>query len=158
MKIRHLAIVSSLAGFAAIPAAAQTGPTAPPPAPSAAAPGSGNSGAMTDRSREENASYNRVIGTVGSNPVGKENAKRSAKAKPVPATAADITAGSALRDINGAPIGTIESADAEGAVIAYGTGKVKVPLTAFGKDDQGLLLGTTAEKFMALVSKAGAGS
>ncbi len=154
MNTRHFVLAASLVTFAAIPAAAQTGPGPVPGAPPAAAPGSGNSGSVSDRNREENASYNRVIGSVGANPVAQENAKRKRKAAPVPATAADIVAGSALRDINGAPLGTIESADAEGAVVAYGTGKVKVPLSAFGKDDQGLLLGTTAEKFMELVSKA----
>ena len=158
MKIVHLVLAASAAGMVAVPALAQTGPVAPA-APAGPAPGSGNAAGMSDRTREENASYNRVVGTVGSKPVEQEQAKKAkAKSKAVPATAADITAGAALRDIDGKPLGTIESADAEGAIVAYGTGKVKVPLSAFGKDDQGLLLGTTSEKFMALVSKAGSGS
>ena len=113
---------------------------------------------MSNNSRDENASYNRLIGTVGANPVAQEQARRAARTAPVPAVPADIKPGSALRDINGLAIGTVEAVDAEGAVVAYAKGKVKVPLSAFGKDNLGLLLGTTAEKFLALAAKAAAGS
>ena len=67
---------------------------------------------------------------------------------------ADIKAGSALRDKDGVKIGTVDTVDADGAVVNTGQTKIKVPLTAFGKDDQGLLLGITAARFNELVAKA----
>jgi hypothetical protein len=43
-------------------------------------------------------------------------------------------------------------------VIDTGQTKIGVPLIAFGKDDKGLLLSITAEKFNQLVAQAHAGS
>jgi hypothetical protein len=77
-----------------------------------------------------------------------------------PATAADIKAGAQVRDIKGVPVGTIATlasnevvADATQAVIDTGQTKIGVPLSAFGKDDKGLLLSITAEKFNQLVAQ-----
>jgi hypothetical protein len=79
----------------------------------------------------------------------------------VPATAADIKAGAQVRDIKGVPLGTIATlasnevvADPSQAVIDTGQTKIGVPLNAFGKDDKGLLLSITAEKFNQLVAQA----
>ena len=79
----------------------------------------------------------------------------------VPATAADIKAGSQVRDVKGVPVGTIASlaanevaADPNQAIIDTGQIKIGVPLSAFGKDDKGLLLSITAEKFNQLVAQA----
>ena len=107
------------------------------------APGSTDSSRVVAVNRDENAGYNKVVGGMS-----------SAASKAVPATAADIKAGRALRDIKGAPLGTVESIDGEEAVVATATAKIKVPLVAFGKDDGGLLLGITAERFAELVAKA----
>lgn len=77
-----------------------------------------------------------------------------------PATAADIKAGVQVRDIKGVPLGTIavlasnEVADPSVAVIDTGQTKIGVPLSAFGKDDKGLLLSITAQKFNQLVAQA----
>lgn len=161
MKARHLSTALLLAGMAAVPASAQTAPPpaqvyGPSPAPT---PGAATvATTVSNNSRDEAASYNRLIGTVGANPLAKEQAERAARTAPVPAQPADIKAGSALRDIAGVPIGSIESADSSGAVVLYSGGKIKVPLQAFGKDDKGLLLGTTVAKFLALAAKAAAGS
>lgn len=73
-------------------------------------------------------------------------------------TAADITVGAALRDVNGQPIGKVAEVDPDGVVVDTGQIKVKVPLVSFGKDKSGLLLGTTAAKFNDLVAKAHAQS
>lgn len=64
-----------------------------------------------------------------------------------PATAAEIVAGSAVSDSTGVAIGTIESVGADGAVVASGTTRVRVPLDAFGINRHGLLLGITKAQF-----------
>jgi hypothetical protein len=69
-------------------------------------------------------------------------------------TAAEITAGEPLRDIDGKPIGKVDSVDADGVVVDTGQFKVKVPLVSFGKDKSGLVLGTTAAKFNEVAAKA----
>jgi hypothetical protein len=74
----------------------------------------------------------------------------------VPAKPADIVVNAAVSDASGQPVGTIEAVDAEGAVIATATGKVKVQLDAFGKNRKGLLIGMTKRDFEALVAKANA--
>ena len=73
-----------------------------------------------------------------------------------PATAADVTAGAAVSDKYGRPLGTIEAAAADGAVVVTAAGKVKVPLEAFGKTAKGLLLEVTKREFDGLVAKANA--
>lgn len=71
-------------------------------------------------------------------------AQTSAQAGPVSqATAADVTAGAAVRDQSGAPVGTIESVSAEGAVISTGSVRAQIPITSFGKDAQGLVIAMT---------------
>jgi hypothetical protein len=72
----------------------------------------------------------------------------------VPAKASDIVAQAAVSDTNGQAVGTIESVDAEGAVVVTASGKVKVPLNAFGKNRRGLLIGMSKHDFEALVAKA----
>lgn len=59
------------------------------------------------------------------------------------ATEADITAGKSVVDKNGEAIGTVESASAAGAVVSTGTGRVQIPLTGFGKNESGLVIGIT---------------
>jgi hypothetical protein len=151
---RYLVIAAVAAICFAAPAAAQVGPGAGGVQP---APGSGNSTAMVNNSREENASYNNVIGKVGADPVGKEKAKRAAMARAVPATAADIVPGAAVRDAKGVALGTIEKIDGDSAILVYSTGKIRYPLVGFGKDPQGLLISLSTQDFLALVSKASTG-
>ena len=81
---------------------------------------------------------------------------RSKGGRAVPAGVSDIIAQAAVNDTTGQAVGTIESVDADGAVIATAAGKVKVPLNAFGKNKQGLLIGMTKKDFEALVAKANA--
>ena len=77
-----------------------------------------------------------------------------------PATAADIKAGAQVRDIKGVPVGIIATlasnevvADPTQAVIDTGQTKIAVPLSAIGKDDKGLMLSITAERFNQLVAQ-----
>jgi len=74
----------------------------------------------------------------------------------VPAKASEIFAQAPVNDRFGLQVGTIESVDAEGAVVVTAAGKVKVPLNAFGKNKNGLLIGMSKKDFEALVAKANA--
>ena len=57
-----------------------------------------------------------------------------------PAAAADVKAGAEVRDTDGNMVGTVESVDANGAVIATGEARVQIPVTSFAKNDQGLVI------------------
>lgn len=119
------------------------GPAQPPP-------GSGNSALEATANRELSAAYNQRVGAADLSGKSQQRAKPAA----VPATAADIKAGAALRDVNGAAIGTIVSIDGDQAVVDTGQTKIGVPLIAFGKDSKGLLLAMTAGQFNQLVAAA----
>ena len=99
----------------------------------------------TNAQQAERAAYNSTIGHLS---------PRGVKGAPVPAAAADVVAGRPLRDIKGEPIARVDAVDAEGVIVTAGSTRVRLPLNAFGKDDLGLLLGITADKFRALVVKA----
>ena len=118
--------------------------------PAVAVPGSANSAAVVNNNREQNAGYNRVVGAM--DPVVEQTPVKKGKARP--AQPGEITVGSLLRDSDGKLIGKVDSVDSEGAVVASGDARVKVPLIAFGKDDVGLLLGITAARFHELATKA----
>lgn len=155
LKLHHGAI--ALIAFATLsgPALGQARGAGEGAAP---APGTGNGAALANGLREENAAYNRVIGKVGADPVGKEKAKAAAKVRAVAATAADIVPGAAVRDAKGIALGRIESIDGDSAILVFATGKIRYPLVGFGKDPQGLLISLTTSDFLALVAKATAGS
>jgi hypothetical protein len=118
--------------------------------------------------RQMDEDYNTLAGRG----VKVTNQDRAGMAKPqarhgsvVPATAADIKAGAPVRDVKGVPLGTIAKlaenevvADPNQAVVDTGKTKIGVPLIAFGKDDKGLLLSITAEKFNQLIAQAHASS
>jgi hypothetical protein len=60
-----------------------------------------------------------------------------------PATAADLRAGATVHDTQGGTVGTIESADASGAVINTGAARARLPLTSFARNDSGLVISMT---------------
>lgn len=70
------------------------------------------------------------------------------------ASVAVITVGAQVRDRVGHLLGTIDAVDSTDAVVDTGKSKVRVSLTAFGKDNSGLLLGVTAARFNEIVAKA----
>lgn len=113
---------------------------------------SGNSTSIAGANHDNNAAYNQLIGAGDQIPKAAEHASKPGIA--VPATAADIKVGAAIRDNKGVSIGTVVSVDASQAVVDTGQTKIGVPIIAFGKDDRGLLLGMTAEKFNQLVAQA----
>jgi len=114
-------------------------------------PGSGNSAAITNSNREQNAGYNRVVGKL--DPQAKQQ-PTGLKGKAVAAKPEDLKAGSPLRDKDGAPIGAVSAVDAEGVIVDTGTTKIRVPAEAFGKDDAGLLLGISKAQFAELIAGA----
>lgn len=59
------------------------------------------------------------------------------------ATAADVRSGAEVRDTSGGLVGTIESVDAEGAVVATGSVRAKLPFSSFGKNGEGLVISVT---------------
>ena len=75
----------------------------------------------------------------------KRAAKKQKGARP--ATQADIVAGTEIRDNKGVPIGTVDRLDADGVVVATTSGRVKVPLEAFGKDSKGLVFAISKAEF-----------
>lgn len=79
-------------------------------------------------------------------------------AQPVAATAADVKPAAPIRDVNGAPVGTIVSGTDQQVVVDTGQTKIGVPLNLFKKDDKGLLLGITAQQFNDAIAKAHARS
>lgn len=119
------------------------------------APGAGDAGKSSSAYRESNSAYNRLIGSADPKAITGQDSYKSRRAA-VPATIADIRPGSALRDSHRVAIGTVESLDDQGAIVNTGAMKIRVPVNAFGKDEQGLVLGITAARFSELVAKANA--
>lgn len=117
----------------------------------------GDARQMTNANRESNSAFNHVVGTgvkstIADAPAPAKKAVSVAEARP--ASAGDITVGATLRDKDGVQIGTVESVDAGGVVVNTGQTKIKVPLVAFGKNGQGLLLGITAARFQDLIGSS----
>ena len=90
--------------------------------------------------REKEADFNKLAGQFS---------KKKRKGSAVAASAADMVAGAIFRDEKGEVLGTIVGAEANQVVVAVGTQRVKIPLEAFGKDANGLLIGTTRAEFQA---------
>jgi hypothetical protein len=133
----------------------------PPAGTSMGVPGSNNPGARpSEMGEHDSASLASTVDQMrhGTQQADADRAAARARSggRAVPATAADIVAMAPVSDTAGQPLGTIESVDADGAVIVTAAGKVKVPLNAFGKNKKGLLVGVTKADFEALVAKANA--
>lgn len=77
-------------------------------------------------------------------PSAQTQAQTSADAGAVTqATSADVTAGAMVHDTSGGMVGTVESVDAAGAVVAVGATKVQIPVASFAKNDRGLVIAMT---------------
>jgi hypothetical protein len=72
----------------------------------------------------------------------------------VAATAADMTPGAPVRDIEGAAIGTVQEMVESGVILLADGKKVKLALDSFAKDENGLLIGITATEFRAIIHNA----
>jgi hypothetical protein len=67
-------------------------------------------------------------------------------------SAVSVTPGTSVVDASGAPVGTIESVTAQGAVVSTGTAKANLPLNAFAKRDNGVAISMTKAELEAAVS------
>ena len=144
MKIIHqgIAIVAIMLGG---PVAAQSmmpHSPAPPPVGASADPNHSSEEMRITRQAQDDSSRTRDARNV------------TQKARAVAAKPSDVTVGSKVADIKGVPVGTIESVDADGAVVATETGKVKLGLDTIGKNQDGLLLAVTKAQFDAAVQAA----
>lgn len=70
------------------------------------------------------------------------------------AKAGEVVPGAAVADRAGTVLGTIDAIEPDGAVIGTAAGKVKVPLEAFGKNRNGLLLDIGKADFDEMVLQA----
>ena len=127
MKPRHFLLAAAFAVPAAAPA--QVDPSI----------GSVMSEVRQEQSREQADAH-------------EEHRKAQARAEAeaiVDADLADIVAGAKVYDNDGGLIGAIESVDAQGAVLATGAAKARVPVASFGKNRRGLTIGMTRAEFEA---------
>ncbi len=85
----------------------------------------------------------------------RDQAAKPSRKGPMPATSADLVAGSQIFDKKGVAVGTVDRVDSDGVVVATATGRVKVPLEAFGKDAKGLVFSVTKAEFDQIVAGAG---
>jgi hypothetical protein len=146
--MRQAFLFSMTAGFAlavASPASAQVAGAGGP------SPISGDSTRITSENRDASATFNQRMGAADLKANGDQKAKKKG---PVPATAADIQAGAALRAVDGPQIGSVVSVTGDQVVVDTGESKIAVPLVGFGKDDKGLVLNMTAAKFKDAVTRA----
>lgn len=80
--------------------------------------------------------------------------KSSGNTRNVAATPDDVQAGAEVRDPRGVLVGRIESVSMSAAVVVTETGKVEVPLEAFGKNKKGLLISMSKADFDKAVAEA----
>jgi hypothetical protein len=154
MKIIHQGIAIAAIMLAG-PVAAQSTP-APPPGPAFTAP-VGGSGNPTEGISLEEQRLSRLAQDDALNRVRNTRADRARDTRKLNAVAAkpsDVTVGSKVADIKGVQVGTIESVDADGAVVVTETGKVKLGLDTLGKNQDGLLVSVTKAQFDAAVQAA----
>jgi hypothetical protein len=154
----HLAALPAIvalafAGAAFGQATSQTG--APMGTPGGDAPPGGLTGGVTGSTQSVADQVDQVNRRLNGEREAIRNPGRHAD-RARPATAADVIAGAAVSDTAGVQLGTIESVDAEGAVIVTGAGRARIPVEAFGKNSHGLLLQTTKAQFDATVASANA--
>ena len=155
---RSLPRLAALAALALVGGAAfaQTAPQGPPVGtPGGFTPPGGMAGGVTGNTpgvADQIDEMNRHIN--GERQHGRDSSAHVDRARP--ATAAEIIAGAPVNDSAGVQLGTIESVDAQGAVIATAVGRALIPVEAFGKNSHGLLLQTTKAQFDASVASANA--
>lgn len=150
--ILKLFLVTAALGLAGGAAQAQQAPANPAPAASEAS-------ADNSIIRHGGDTIERDVAVARDAAIAKqrEASRPGAGAKPtrsVPAKPEEVTIGSEVRDTKGVLIGTVESVSMAAAVLKYDTGKVEVPLEAFGKNNKGLMIGMTKADFMKAVADA----
>jgi hypothetical protein len=169
--MRQSALISIIGSVALAVASGASGQTIPVP-PSGTGSNTSAAGPRVQDIAASNRQLEEDYNTLAGRGVKVTNQDRANLPRPSglhgsvgPATPADIKPGAPVRDIKGVPLGAIAAlapnegvANSNQAVIDTGQTKIGVPLIAFGKDDKGLLLSITAEKFNQLVAQAHASS
>ena len=151
MKWKIVATLAFVFGVGS-PALPQQGP--PASSQVSPAPGTADSAAVSRTAREQQEGYNRIVNEGVKITNADDEVSRKTRARgPAAATATDIALGAAVRDRNGLQIATINGIEADGAVVRAGDRLAKLPLHAFGKDDEGLLIGLTADEFQAAIAE-----
>jgi len=183
MKFHNALALSALA-LAAAPLAAQDSAPAAAPAAGAAAPAAGagvTAGAKVfDAQGGEVGTIDTVNGGVavvdtGTNKVGLplasfgtgangpvismtkaqlDSAASQAAAQSADALKAQLTPGATVYGRSGADVGKVKSADAEFVTVTRPKGEVKLPMSAFGKGDKGVMISMTAEELDQAMSAA----
>jgi hypothetical protein len=70
----------------------------------------------------------------------------------MPVTISDVREGSAVHDMQGGVVGTVESVDARGAVVSTGQARARLPFSSFGRNGRGLVIAMTRAQFEAEVA------
>ena len=66
-------------------------------------------------------------------------------------SAVDVRAGMPVLDTEGGQVGTIESVEADGAIVATGEARAKLPFASFGMSERGLVITMTRSELEAAV-------
>lgn len=124
-------------------AAAEAGPQAVPTA---------DAEVRSDVAAEEGAQADEAAAPAGQPADAGAQARTAGAGEVVLATAADIREGVLVQDPQGGPVGTVETVEADGAVVTTGSVRAKLPFESFGKNERGLVISMTRAEFEAAVA------
>ena len=145
--------VSAMAQGLSVNAAAKVDTPVAEPEAGVAAGTQVEAGAQAAVSGEAQAAPATTAGAASGEAGGEAQAQAGAAAAVVaPATAADLRVGATVQDPQGGAVGTIESVDAEGAVVSTGSARAKLPVSSFGKNANALVISMTRAELEAAVS------
>ncbi|PWG02600.1 hypothetical protein [Sphingosinicella humi] len=155
--MRNKLILTAAAAALAVPAMAQVGAdvgATTDASVGAEAPASGTLDTVQDTVGTATDTAQDTVNTATDTATGVADQATGATTGATAATAADVQAGAEVRDTDGNVVGTIESVDANGAVIATGEARVQIPVSSFAKDDKGLVIAMTKAELEAAAKAA----
>lgn len=155
--MRNKLFLTAAAAAFAVPAMAQVGVDVGATANTgvdAQAPVSGTLDAVQDTVDTTRDTVQDTVNTATDTAVDAADQATDAAAGTEVAAAADVKAGAEVRDTDGNVVGTIETVDANGAVIATGEARVQIPVTSFAKNDTGLVIAMSKAELEAAAKAA----
>lgn len=155
--MRNKLILTAAAAALAVPAMAQVGADVGATTDAtvgAEAPASGTLDTVQDTVGTATDTAQDTVNTATDTATGVADQATGATTGATAATAADVQAGAEVRDTDGNVVGTIESVDANGAVIATGEARVQIPVSSFAKSDKGLVIAMTKAELEAAAKAA----
>lgn len=155
--MRNKLILTAAAAALAVPAMAQVGVdvgVTTDATVGAEAPVGGTLDAVQDTVGTATDAAQDTVDTATDTAAGVADQATDTAAGAEPAAAADVQAGAEVRDTDGNVVGTIESVDANGAVIATGEARVQIPVSSFAKSDKGLVIAMTKAELEAAAKAA----